>query len=160
MRFAWGWLSLLANSPDLIIPMELPPRHDVSDPRVDMIPLVDVIFLVLVAFIYASMFLTQKTGLPVDLPDASQSELERLDVMTITITRDGTLFLNKQAVSPVELEQALSLARTNNPDIRLFVMADQDARLDPLVIAMDIARKVGIEGLTIATERNAAVRNR
>jgi len=140
--------------------MELPPRHDVSDPRVDMIPLVDVIFLVLVAFIYASMFLTQKTGLPVDLPDASQSELERLDVMTITITRDGTLFLNKQAVSPVELEQALSLARTNNPDIRLFVMADQDARLDPLVIAMDIARKVGIEGLTIATERNAAVRNR
>ena len=61
--------------------MKLPHHTLATEPRVEMIPLIDVVFLVLVAFIYASMFMTQKTGLPVDLPEASEAENEVSEVM-------------------------------------------------------------------------------
>ena len=119
-----------------------------------MIPLVDVVFLVLVAFIYASMFMTQKTGLPVDLPHASEAETKMSEVLTLSIMRDGSLLLNEKPILLEHLGNALSAAKSfSGEDVALFVMADREAQLNPLVQVMNLARQAGIKGLTIATER-------
>ena len=134
--------------------MKLPAHVAVTEPRVEMIPLIDVVFLVLVAFIYASMFMTYKTGLPVDLPEASETETEQSEVLTLNILRDGSLFLNEQPIALEALEEALAAAKTaSDEELALYVMADRDARLDPLVKVMDLARRAGITGLTIAADR-------
>ena len=120
-----------------------------------MIPLIDVVFLVLVAFIYASMFMTHKTGLPVDLPEASETETEKSGVLTLTIMRDGSLFLDEEPVTLEHLGKRLSVAKTvSGEDLVLYIMADREAQLDPLVKVMDLARKAGITGLTIATKHH------
>ena len=120
-----------------------------------MIPLIDVVFLVLVAFIYASMFMTYKTGLPVDLPQASEAQTVQSEVLVVNIMRDGSLFLEDKPITIDSLSDALALAKANiGEDIALYVMADREARLEPLVKVMDVARRAGITGLTIATDRD------
>ena len=137
--------------------MRIPDRTDTPEPRVEMLPLIDVVFLVLVAFIYASMFLTQKTGLPVSLPEASQTEPQPLDVITLTITKDGSLYLDQQSLPLKELVEALRAARIVKPDAVLLVMADREAEVGRLVQVMDTTRMAGIAALTIQanTEPNA-----
>ena len=133
--------------------MKLPQSAAATESRVEMIPLIDVVFLVLVAFIYASMFMTHKTGLPVDLPEASQAQTEMSEVLTLTIMRDGSLTLNEIPVTLEKLGEKLSNAKTvSGEDVVLYVLADREARLDPLVQVMDLARKAGITGLTIVAD--------
>ena len=120
-----------------------------------MIPFIDVVFLVLVAFIYASMFMTYKTGLPIDLPEASETEAEKSEVLTLVIMRDGSLLLDDVPVTLEDLEDRLGTAKTSSDEeLVLYVMADREARLDPLVKVMNLARRVGITGLTIAANRD------
>jgi len=122
-------------------------------PHVDILPLIDVVFLVLIAFIYASMFLTQKTGLSVNLPESSETKTETSEVITLTITREGDLYLEEQQVQFIGLHTILSEAKVARPDVGLYVKADRDAHVNSLVKVMEIAHKTGMHGLTIATDK-------
>ncbi|HIG79229.1 MAG TPA: biopolymer transporter ExbD [Cycloclasticus sp.] len=135
--------------------MKLPNHLSANEPQVEMIPLIDVVFLVLVAFIYASMFMTYKSGLPVDLPKASETKQVKSEVLTLTIKKNGLLFLEEKPITLVHLGDALAMAKTNaTKDIALYVVADREAKLESLVNVMDLARKAGISGLTIAADKD------
>lgn len=129
--------------------MKIPGYTETPAPRVEMLPLIDVVFLVLVAFVYASMFLTHKTGLPVSLPEANQIESPSLDVLTLTITRDGSLYLGDAALPLTDLGHTLEATRIRNPRATLIVSADREADVGRLVEVMDAARLAGIKALTI-----------
>ena len=75
------------------------------------------------------------------------------DVLTLTITREGELYIDKQQVQFTRLDAILSDAKTSQPNVGLYVKADRDAKIDPLVKVMDIAHKSGMNGLTIATDK-------
>ena len=124
-------------------------------PQVEILPLIDVVFLVLIAFIYASMFLTQNTGLPVNLPESSEANTETAAVLTLTITRQGDLYLDEQQVQFTGLDAILSDAKIAQPNVGLFVKADRNAHIDLLVKVMDIAHKSGMHGLTITADQNS-----
>ena len=126
-------------------------------PHVEMLPLIDVVFLVLIAFIYAVMFLTPKTGLPVNLPESSKAKTQTSEVLTLTITQGGELYIDKQRVQFAGLDAILSDAKAVQPDVALYVKADRHARLDPLVKVMDIAHRTGINSLTIATDKIVSI---
>jgi len=132
--------------------MKLPRPPVPAESRVEMIPLIDVVFLVLIAFIYASAFLSPKVGLPVDLPQAAEAEPERAEIATVTIDEDGSLFLGERSISVAELPSALQ--RIKREGIKtVYIKADRRARLDHLVRVMDICRAAEMDGLTIATQR-------
>ena len=132
--------------------MKIPDQATAQEPRVEMLPLIDVVFLVLVAFIYASMFLTQNSGLPVSLPEASQTELQLQDLITLTITQEGSLYIDQQSLSLKNLVEALRAARIARPDAVLLVKADRRAGVGRLVQVMDTARLAGITALTIKAD--------
>lgn len=129
------------------------PSVGAKTPHVEILPLIDVVFLVLIAFIYASMFLTQNTGLPVNLPESSEAKTETSEVLTLTITREGDLYLDQQQIQYTGLGAILSEAKVTRPDVGLYVKADREAHIDPLVKVMYIAHKTGIHSLTIATDK-------
>ena len=134
--------------------MKLPAHLSTTDPRVEMMPLIDVMFLVLVAFIYASLFMSPNNGLPVDLPESSEAEPVLSGTITLAILPDGSLMLNQQAVSIEQLGTALVKAKLDvDRDVAIYIRADRDARVDPLVKVMDVVRQAGITGLTIAADR-------
>ena len=127
-----------------------------TEAQVDMIPLIDVVFLILIAFIYTSMFTTPKMGLSVDLPGASESVTQVSKVLTLTITQEGELFLDKDPILLESLADTLSVAQTlSNRGVNLFVFADKAAPLALLVEVMNLSHQSGIKGLTIATEKSS-----
>ena len=67
--------------------------------RIEMVPLVDMFFLVLVFFIYAMLSMAVHRALPVQLPTSSSAELNQKTLLSVTVKEDGSLFLDKVAVS-------------------------------------------------------------
>jgi len=63
--------------------------------RIEMIPLIDIVFLLLAAFIYATLSMAVHRGLPVALPASAAAEIEKNPVLSVTMQRDGTVCLDK-----------------------------------------------------------------
>lgn len=133
--------------------MHLSPLR-LEEPRVHVAPLLDVIFLVLVAFIHASLFLAPRTSLPIELPAASTAERAPDHVTRVAIRDDGTVYLDDRALTLAELERKLVALRTEDPAVVLHVEADRRAAVEPLVAVLDAARRAGIQGLTLAAEQH------
>ena len=119
--------------------------------RIEMIPLIDIVFLVLASFIYASLFTTYTVGLSLELPQATQASVETAPTLTLTIEKGGSLFLERQPIGRAELEQELGREVAARPGVALFVIADRGAQVETLVQVMDLGQKLGIEKLTVAT---------
>ena len=74
-------------------------KQYIKKARVEMIPLIDVIFLLLVTFIFFTMSMAIHRGLPVQLPSSSTAQVERKDFVDVTIKEDGTLYLDRKEMT-------------------------------------------------------------
>ena len=84
--------------------------------RIEMIPLIDIVFLLLVVFIYAMLSMAVHRGLPVALPASAAAEVEKNLVLAVTVEREGTIYLDKVPVPLEELTQALTLKAEGETD--------------------------------------------
>lgn len=137
--------------------MKLSSPIDDEEPGVHITPLVDVIFLVLVAYIQATVFLTRGVGLPINLPNAETSERVAPEVLRLAITAEGELMLDRRPVTIESLRETLAARRAAEPELALHLFADRAAPVDPLVRVLDLARELGVRGVTIATDEPAEV---
>ena len=119
-------------------------------PRIELIPMIDTIFFVLVFFVVASISMVHQRGLRVDLPSATVGERPDRARVTITVRADGALYLDKAAVSSDELAPRLRSLLSSSPHAAVLLNADQRAEHGWVVAAMDAARRAGARSLTIA----------
>lgn len=131
--------------------MKISKRHS-GKPRIEMIPLIDVVFLLLVAFIFMSMSMTIHRGIPVDLPHASTSHVDKKDFICITIRADGRLFLDKEEMTLPRLLLLLTAHHDKSPDTKIIIMGDKMASYEQVVSVMDTVRKAGITNLSLETK--------
>jgi biopolymer transport protein ExbD len=121
-------------------------------PRIEMIPLIDVVFLLLVFFIYSMLSMTIHRGLPVNLPTASTATLDKKTFITITLQRDGQLFLEDRAVDTQTLPSLLVKEREKDPDLQVYLRADREVSYHRAVEVMDLVRSAGINKLALETQ--------
>jgi biopolymer transport protein ExbD len=121
-------------------------------PRIEMIPLIDVVFLLLVFFIYSMLSMTVHRGLPVNLPTASASTVDREAFITITVQRDGRLFMEDQEVDTRTLPSLLVKEREKDPDLQVYLRADREVSYHRAVEVMDLVRSAGIRKLALETQ--------
>ena len=89
--------------------MRIPPPTTKRRVRIEIIPLIDVVFFLLATFVMVSLSMVKNRGIPVHLPAAATGTAQaRTSTVTITLTERGELYLNKQVVSPDELAQRLA----------------------------------------------------
>jgi biopolymer transport protein ExbD len=121
--------------------------------RVEMLPLIDVVFLLLVFFIYAFLSMVMHRGLDVELPGASTASVSKQDYVDVSITADNQIFVSKQ---PVTLESAASAVRSacTEEDQSVFINGDRRADLGLAVELLDRLRKEGIEKVSFACTEN------
>ncbi len=142
--------------------MRLIRRHDLS-PRLEMTPLIDVIFLLLTFFIYSLVMMVRAEILPVTLTSVSTGEQgQDADVVAITIDKAGAFYLNRRVIQPEELNARLTEMAGAEAQPRLFLAmevddpdADPAQRVDrgPLLIGLiDRVRRAGIEDFNIVGE--------
>ncbi len=132
--------------------MQLSSGYEVKKARVEMLPLIDVVFLLLVFFIYAMVSMVLHHGLLVDLPTAGSAILDRENYISITIDSDNRLFLNSEPVAADELaEQVLTMR--NDRDMPVFIEGDKQADLGLAIELLDDLKQAGIQEVSFSCKK-------
>jgi biopolymer transport protein ExbD len=123
----------------------------IEELQIDMTPMIDVVFQLLIFFMVTTVFAVQ-SGLKVDLPEASTSDAPPEKDLSITISEKGEMDLNGTMVTLDDLEDQLRIQKDIFGSKVLIIKADNKSRHGVVVQVMDAAKIVGIEQLAIATD--------
>lgn len=128
-------------------------RRVKQDPRVELTPMVDVVFLLLIFFMISTTFI-ETQGLTIKLPKASLAQVdEQPDELLVYLSRDGDIFVQNQQVSLEQLQAQLQAFGARAKQTLFLLHADRDARHGQVVRLMDLAKQSGFAKLAIATEK-------
>ena len=116
----------------------------------DIAPLIDCIFLLLIFFLLTSNFIFQP-GIKINLPKAVTSEVVQENTLVITVTSDNRFYLNESPITFVELKNKLKRASGRKRPI--LIKADRDVALGRVVSIWDFCRDIGITQINIATNQ-------
>lgn len=125
-------------------------RHRRFLAEINVIPLVDVVLVLLVIFMITAPMLYR--GLDIKLPVSAANTIKPEERMVLTIERNQKLYLDKEAVSILQLERKLRAARDRNPDVAVYLRADQDVPYGTVVQVMDGVKRAGVERLGMVTD--------
>lgn len=122
--------------------------------RIEMIPLIDIVFLLLAAFIYATLSMAVHRGLPVALPSSAAAEIEKTLMLSVSMQPDGTLYLDREPVAPEELTQALIDRVGGQTDPGVLLFADRHVSYQDLFRVLDRIRQAGLHRISLQAEGN------
>ena len=129
--------------------------------RIEMLPLIDVVFLVLVVFIYTMLSMAVHKGLPVELPSSAATEVERQITLAVTLQKqaDGRvlLFVNKEQVELAELTAVLRMRaetarQDGRPEPGVLFFADDSIDYQSLFQVLDRIRLAGLGKISLQAE--------
>jgi biopolymer transport protein ExbD len=127
-------------------------RWEPKKARIEIVPMIDTIFFLLVFFMMASLAMTTMKGIPVNLP-ASASASDRSPVRTVvTVTSNGVFYVDKLRVGFDQIRPFLEDRLKDNPRMVVVINCDKSQRWEKGIEVIDEAKKAGAENLTIATE--------
>ena len=135
--------------------MEFEGRKKIN-PQLNIAPLIDMVFLLLIFFMLSSNFVDQP-GIKITLPTALTAKVQPTkEDIVIFISRDNKLYLNKQELSVEDLPDGLKGVVESSKNKSVIIKADETIDLGLAVQVMDIAKKAGATGLIVAakTEEN------
>jgi biopolymer transport protein ExbD len=132
--------------------MNVPSPRSGKKARIEIIPLIDIVFFLLATFVMVSMAMIKNQGVSVNLPVASTSApQERKEYTAITVTAAGDYYFNKEAVSMEQIVERLTALKSSQPDPRVFINGDQKAEFGKAIAVLDAVRKLGISKVAIET---------
>lgn len=122
--------------------------------RVEIIPLIDVMFLLVAFLMVTSISMVVQKGIFVDLASARSSSDHNRDseVLVISVNQSGELFLNRKTIDEKELLQELEAAVALDKNRSVIINADRDARHGAVISALDLVRQSGLHNIVFSTE--------
>ena len=126
--------------------------------RIEIIPMIDVVFFLLVFFMMASLSMTVYRGMPVNLPRAASGSAPPAESAAITVTRDGQAWLDRQPVTRATLGERLRGLVGANPAVAVVITADEAVAHGRVVDVLDEVRLAGVTRLAIAIRPEATPR--
>jgi biopolymer transport protein ExbD len=121
--------------------------------RIEIIPLIDVIFFLLATFVLFTLSLNKISSLPVQLPVAGQGGAVDPNDTTVTLqaSEEDTCYWNKELIGFNEVPDKLKYYKTNTPNPRVLIAGDDKAKYGSTIRILDEVRKVGIVQVSIET---------
>jgi biopolymer transport protein ExbD len=120
--------------------------------RIEIVPMIDTIFFLLVFFMISSLSMTYYKGMPVNLPKAASGQQSPAENASVTVTREGQLFLDKEPMDIKNLEDRLREQFARSPELLVVINADDGVEHGKVVEVMDTARNAGVAKLAIAVK--------
>ena len=123
--------------------------------RIELIPMIDIMFFLLVVFIFISISLIKLNGVTLNLPKASPAAItQKPQVMNVSIRQDDTIYVDKVAVTMEGLQDDLEKLQAQGLQDKeqIIVSGDRDSKLQKLVDVMDLCNRLGFSKLSIRTE--------
>ena len=126
--------------------------------RIEIIPLIDIIFFLLATFIMVSLSMTKNQGVQVALPTAGsaaslgdQQEMDK--AVTLSVTEKGDVFYNKDKITLAQLPLKLQTLKSTSTITRVIINSDAGADFKSVVAVLDEVRKMGIAKVGINTDK-------
>lgn len=130
-----------------------------AEARIEIIPLIDIMFFLLAAFMLVSLSMVNMKSVKVNLPTATSSTPEtKRDFVDISVDKAGSVFLDTKPVGSNELVNTLAAMLKAKPNMRVFISGDQNARHGDIIHVLDLVRSAGIDkvGFEIRPPQKAA----
>jgi biopolymer transport protein ExbD len=140
------------------MPVKLGPKLAAEEgARIEIIPLIDIMFFLLAAFMLVSLSMVNLKSVKVNLPTATTATVEsKNDFVSLSVDKAGLVYCDRQPVGPNELAQQLSAWQRTNANVRVFISGDAEARHGDIVRVLDTVRGTGIQ--KVAFEIRAAAK--
>lgn len=125
-----------------------------EDTELDMTPMLDIVFIMLIFFIVTTSFV-KESGVTVNTPQASTAANQENANIYIAITATGEVWIDRRPVDPRSVRAIVARLHADNPEGSVIIQSDADAATGTLVDVMDQVRLAGVESIAIAAERLA-----
>ena len=122
--------------------------------RIEMLPLIDVVFLLLVFFIYAMLSMSIHRGLAVDLPISASTSIETSHSLVVTINENGQIYVDQSPVSADSFRKILSSRIIDLKKPLILVSADGQVSYQQLFSVMDDIKATGIHRISLQAEQD------
>jgi biopolymer transport protein ExbD len=120
--------------------------------RIEMLPLIDIVFLLLVFFIYAMLSMAVHRSLPVRLPASTTVEVDRELMISVTVRSDGGIFVDKARVTLESLADTLRKKIKSGKDSCVSIFADRSLPYQDLFQILDRIRMAGLSRISLQAE--------
>ena len=132
--------------------MALTRRHvEEADDDVDMTPMLDIVFIMLIFFIVTASFV-KESGIDVNRPSAATAEIKAQGNILVAITDNDQVWVDNRQVDPRALRANIERLHAENPQGAVVIQADKNSKNGLLVQVMDAARLAGVLNVSIAAE--------
>lgn len=126
-------------------------RSVMEEAAIDMAPLIDMTFLLLIFFLINTNFI-KETGIEVKRPQAASGEAKTGDLILVGISSAGTIHMNNKRIDLASVRPTVAQMRLKTPDAPVVVVADEGARVQMLTRVLDEVKLAGVEDMSIATK--------
>ena len=122
------------------------------DPQINILPMIDIIFVILSFFIVSSLYLVKLESIPLNLPNAETSKNELSDPMIVSLDVEGNIYINKNISTKESFENDISKLIVNEDKKLILIRADKDIKYGEVVYLLDIIRKFKNLKIAVSTE--------
>jgi len=123
-----------------------------EESQVDLTPLIDVVFIMLIFFIVTASFI-KETGIDVNKPDAPTAEVKKKANILIAIDSNNNIWIDRRKVDIRSVRPNIERLHAENPQGSVVIQADEDSKNKMLVEVMDAARQAGVYNIALAAEK-------
>src|SRR5580698_4239362 len=124
-----------------------------KETRLEIIPLIDIMFFLLASFMMVSLQMQKVRTLKASLPTATLAGAStRPDIINLTVDRNGQVLVEKQSVSFPELFTLLTNRHTLNTNVPVYIHGNRDASHGSVIYILDFVKRAGVERVAIAVQ--------
>lgn len=122
------------------------------DAEINISPLIDLIFLLLIFFMVTTSFV-KETGVDVSRPSASTATVAESGNILIAVTKDGEIFFDRKRTDLRSIRSHVSRALAENPGAQVIIVADKTSHTGTVITVMDECKLSGAEKISIAASK-------
>ncbi len=124
-------------------------REEEEDAAIDMTPMLDIVFIMLIFFIVTTVFVKQ-AGIDVNKPEGETAVKFKNANIFIAVTEDGNIWIDRRQISIEELKPTVEKLLLEQPTDAIFIQADTKAKHGVVIKVMDQVKAAGVDKVAIA----------